>query len=222
MLDQPRHKNPNLLCSRSTTDAWSVRSRHPEFIPVCDRAAISNLVAEVVPVVRARSARAVARWHAHREQNRDVKQEAEEVSQEILADFWANGVRILRGWNPARGLSLYNFLGLVAERQASKILQNRERCPWADANAAAVDWQRLTTSETSPETIVAARELMARLIPAARKRLSPLGFRVFELLLLQESTVESVCAETGLSRGAVYVWHHRLRKLAHSVELTPH
>ena len=55
---------------------------------------------------------------------------------------------------------------------------------------------------------------MSRLYERLRETLTPLGLRLFELLYVEERSVEEVCAATTLSADAVYAWRSRLRRTA--------
>ena len=63
---------------------------------------------------------------------RDVRQELEDIAQEVFAALFADGARLLKMWSPERGLSLANFVGLLAEREAISILRSGRRSPWTE------------------------------------------------------------------------------------------
>lgn len=178
-----------------------------------DPVAVRALVDELTPVIQARAARAIYRRHAHRSQRRDLEQEVEELTQEVFASLFARDAATLRSWDPSRGLSLRSFVSLVADREISNILQSGRRRPWSEVKTVDNDVEDYAGTTASPETPVAAREIVARLLAKLRIELSPQGYRLFELLLLDERSVEEVCTETGLSRDAVYAWRSRLPKL---------
>jgi hypothetical protein len=52
------------------------------------------------------------------------------------------------------------------------------------------------------------------LLDRLREELSPLGWRLFDLLFIRELSLPEVKAESGLSDDAVYAWRSRLRRLA--------
>ena len=69
-----------------------------------DAASSRALVAALLPVVQARVARVLVRRRGG--SGRDVRQEVEDLSQEVFAILFADGARVLRAWDPSRGLSL--------------------------------------------------------------------------------------------------------------------
>jgi RNA polymerase sigma-70 factor (ECF subfamily) len=178
-----------------------------------DPIAVRALVDDWTPVIQARAARAILRRRAHREQRRGLEQEVEELTQEVFASLFADGARTLRTWDPARGLSLRNFVGLVAEREIANILQSGRRRPWSEDRTVDAAVEDVAGVSPGPEAPVAARQLFVRILARLREELSPQGFKLFEMLLIEERPVEDVCAETGLSRDAVYAWRSRLPKL---------
>ena len=115
-------------------------------------------------------------------------------------------------WDPERGLSRKNFIGLVAQRELYKILGRRRRCPWTDGLPAPAE--EPADHRASPESLVATREVVDRLLRRLRATLSPLGLRLFELLWLEERSIAAICQDTGLSRDAVYAWRSRLKRTA--------
>lgn len=49
-----------------------------------------------------------------------------------MVSLFTDQGRALRAWDPARGLSLENFVGFVAERQIASILRTAKRSPWTE------------------------------------------------------------------------------------------
>jgi RNA polymerase sigma-70 factor (ECF subfamily) len=70
------------------------------------------------------------------------------------------------------------------------------------------------TEDSGPEEIAADREHLALLLDHLREELSPLGWRMFELLFVQDLSQAEVEAASGLSADAVYAWGSRLRRVA--------
>lgn len=176
-------------------------------------AATRSLVRAVLSTVQARIARVlVRRRHGV---GRDVRQEVEDIAQEVFASLFENDGRVLRAWDPARGLSLVSFCGLIAEREAASILRSGKRSPWAADPTDAEELEESAGSDLDVEARVATRQQLELLIDRLRESVSPLGLQMFELLVVREESVETVCAATGMTAGAVYAWKSRIRKLVH-------
>lgn len=179
-----------------------------------DPAAIERLVAALSPIVQARIARTLLLYRRGGAAGRDVHQEVADLTQEVFLLLFAQDGKVLRTWQPERGLTLENFVGLVAERQTVSLLRSGRRSPWKEDPTLAEDLD--TRPSLQPETAdqVASRDQLRYLLRRLKEELSPLGRHLFELLFVQELEVGEVEAATGLSADAVYAWRSRLRKLA--------
>jgi RNA polymerase sigma-70 factor (ECF subfamily) len=144
---------------------------------------------------------------------RDVRQEVEDLTQEIFLQLFADRGRVLRTWQPERGLTLLNFVGLVAERQATSILRSGRRSPWKEDPTLAGELDG-PADTPEPEQVTASREELRLLLGRLTEELTPLGRQLFDLLFLQDLSPEEAVHRTGLSADAIYAWRSRLRRLA--------
>lgn len=177
-----------------------------------DEAALRRLVADLTPVIQARVTRILLRV-AGRAPGRSVRQEIEDLTQETFLTLFADGARVLAGWQPERGLSLRNFVGLVAERQALSILRSGKRSPWKEDPTLNEDLDGMDPV-ADPETVAASRQTLRRLLGRVHEELSPLGRHLFDLLFVQDLEVSEVVRRTAMSPDAIYAWRSRLRTLA--------
>jgi RNA polymerase sigma-70 factor (ECF subfamily) len=174
-----------------------------------DGEAVDTLVEQLQPVIQARVARVVL---ARRAGGSPVRQQVEDLTQEVFLSLFAGQGRVLRSWAPDRGLSLANFVGLVAARRAISLLRG--------GHAGVLDEElddegfEPESEAADPELASAGREELRRLLDRLRGDLSPQGWQVFSLLYMEERSVEEVMAATGLSADAVYAWRSRLRRRA--------
>lgn len=176
-----------------------------------DVAASRRLVALLVPVVQARVARTLVRRRGG--SGRDVRQEVEDLAQEVFLALFADDGRVLRAWDPSRGLSLASFCGLVAEREVASILRSGRRSPWTDAATELDELEKSLAEVEDVEGCVASREQLERLVDQLRDALSPRGLELFHRLVVEEESVASVCASTKMSLDAVYAWKSRITKV---------
>lgn len=180
-----------------------------------DEAACTRLVRRLTPVIQSRVTRVLLRWRTGSAAGREVRQEVENLSQDIFLYLFEDDGKVLQSWEPERGLSFFNFIGLVAVRRTVSILRNRKKSPWNDDPTPPEDLDVVAPeSNSSPEEITASREELERLLDRFIEELSPLGWHLFDLLFLREMSVEEVVCETGMSRDAVDKWKSRLRSLA--------
>jgi RNA polymerase sigma factor (sigma-70 family) len=175
-------------------------------------AALTRLVRKLTPVIQSRVARGLLLRRTGAAAGRDIRQEVEDFTQDVFLVLFADGGKVLRSWQPERGLSLLNFVGLVAERQTASILRSGKRSPWKEDPTLFEDLNQ-PALESNPEEITASREQLKLLLSRLTEELSPLGRHLFDLLFLRELPFEEVTRETGMSSAAVYAWRSRLRRL---------
>lgn len=177
-----------------------------------DEQALARLVDRLTPVIQARVARAVlARLGGGAASG--VRSQVEDLTQEVFLLLFAERGRVLRTWQPERGLSLENFVGLVACRRAISLLRTGRSEAWTQ-DPTFDEVQEEPSPEADPETQAASRQELRLLLERLREELSPLGWRLFDLLLIRGRGVEEVERATGMSRDALYAWRSRLRHLA--------
>jgi len=178
-----------------------------------DQTALNRLVAGLTPVVQARVARTLLSRRSRLGSGRDIRQEVEDMSQEVFLALFAKDAHILRSWQAERGLSLENFVGLVAERQVVSFLRSGKRNPWKE-DPTEMEELDAPAPGLGPEEVTASREQLSLLLERLRETLSPLGYQIFVLLFVRELSVAETMAATGLSADAVYAWRSRLRRQA--------
>jgi RNA polymerase sigma factor (sigma-70 family) len=170
------------------------------------------LIDLLYPVVQARVARVLMRSAGGRRGN--ARQEVDDLTQEVFASLFEQGGKALRSWDPQRGLSLPNFVGLLAERCALSMLRSGKRTPFSAAGDEERQLDSLPEPGPGPEPAAMSRQLLELLLDRLRLALSPLGFHLFQLLYMEDRSPEEVAAGARMSSDAVYAWRSRLRKLA--------
>jgi DNA-directed RNA polymerase specialized sigma24 family protein len=175
-----------------------------------DRVAMRALLRELTPMVQVRVGRALYRYRGSA-RRREVRQEADDLVQEVLVELFRHDAKVLRSWDPSRGLSLLGFVRLVTDRTASAILGGA-RTPWRDDPIDPQDFSGHATAESTVETRVMSAQLAARVYEALVVELTPLAFRVFELMFVEEADVPTISATLNMTPEAVYAWRPRLMK----------
>jgi DNA-directed RNA polymerase specialized sigma24 family protein len=177
-----------------------------------ERPAIDALVNRLSPVVQARVARLLL-WRG-RAAGIDLRAQVEDLSQEVFLALFERDGRVLRSWDPGRGLSLENFVGLVARRQAVGLLRRgslfREDAT-EERHLVAVADEAVCASL---EQRLACREALVQVLERLELTLPPRSLELFERLFIRDESVEEVVARTGLSADAVYAWRSRLARAA--------
>ncbi|WP_437678118.1 hypothetical protein [Sorangium sp. So ce131] len=169
---------------------------------------LRTMIAALTPVIHARVGRALHRRRA-RSAPADRK---DDLVQDVFVELFRDGSRALRAWDPARGLSLANWVGLIADQRVAAAFRCRRRN--LDAAALPLDDapEEGARSGDDPEAAVLARDQLERHLGQLRAELSPLGLSLLEALVLEEEPIASVCARTGMSTSAVQAWSSRLRR----------
>lgn len=176
-----------------------------------DRQALRTFVDAMTPVIQARVARGLLRRAAG--ERRDLRQEVADMTQDVFAALFAHGGRALRGWDPNRGLSLANFVGLIATRQVASILRNGRRNPWRDVPGELDEIESTLDPVPDAESQLESRRSLERLSGRMHEALSPRGLELFERLYVGEEPIEQVAESMRMTREAIYAWRNRVGKL---------
>jgi DNA-directed RNA polymerase specialized sigma24 family protein len=171
-----------------------------------DRGSARSLIQRLAPTVRSRITWLLLRNRAIHAQ---IRQELEDLTQEVFAGLFSRGGHELLSWEPGRGMALEGFVGLLAQRRVISILRSRRRSPFVIAPAPASEEPPISTS--AAEQTLIEKQLLYQLVHELRERLSPLGLEMFYRLYVWDQDLELVSRECGLSKDAVYQWRSRLR-----------
>ncbi|HMV66191.1 MAG TPA: sigma-70 family RNA polymerase sigma factor [Myxococcota bacterium] len=173
-----------------------------------DPGALDDLVRYLTPVIHVRVARAliVGGGGAHR----NLREEVEDLTQEVYTALFREQAYVLRAWRPDGGLNLRNFVGMIARRKVGAVLSVRKSNPWYEQplDAEAVD-RALPTSDSAEER-VAARELLHEALRRADLALSERGRELLVWIVRDDLSNAEIRSRTGLSEAAVYQWRSRI------------
>jgi DNA-directed RNA polymerase specialized sigma24 family protein len=167
-----------------------------------DPEAVSELLNEATPIVQARVARALLRRPEAR--GRELRHELKDLVQEVLVGLFTADGKALRAWNPQRGLSFTNFVGLLAQRRVALLLRTRHGSPWNEADLA----------RPPPDAAVGSSELLPVLLEHMEADLSARGMELFHRLYVAQKSIEEVCGQTGLRANVLQRWGQRLARAA--------
>jgi RNA polymerase sigma-70 factor (ECF subfamily) len=176
-----------------------------------NRPAMRELVKHLTPVIQARVAKCIMVGSRNYGHDR-VREEVADMTQEVFAALFANDARVLRNWEPTKGLSLRNFAGLVAHRQALSILRTTKRNPFTEDPTLDTDFEFMTEQDDTLESATISRDLIRQVFHRMDEQLSPLGRQLFNLVIIEELDVSDVASQTGMSDSAIYAWRSRLAK----------
>ena len=174
-----------------------------------DESARRVLLAGVSDVVRARVVRVLAR--DSRAGGAVRRQHLLDLVQDVFVLLLERQGRVLRAWDPGRGLSLEGFVGLVAEREALTFRRVGRRSAWAENPTD--DIADGHDERPSPEASAEAREQLQLLLDYLSERLSPHAAQLFEALYANNLPLAEVCSRFGMTADAVYSFRTRLKRL---------
>ncbi|HWL88209.1 MAG TPA: DinB family protein [Polyangiaceae bacterium] len=180
--------------------------------PLARRALVEALTAPV----RAHVTRALFRHRAHA-RGRHIRQEVEDMVQEVFSLLFEDGGNTLRAWCPTRGASFSNFVGLVAERHVAAVLRSGRRSPW---RAEIRDPQQLDSNrgpDPDLDARVAHKDFGQAVLGHLACELSPRGREVFRVLFAEERAVSDATERLRVSADVVYAWRNRIIKRARQI-----
>lgn len=178
-----------------------------------DRNALRALVDALTPTIQARTARVLLRTGC-RGKRGDIRQEVEDLAQEVFERLFDQGGKTLLAWDQQRGLNVTQYVGMISEREVISILRSKRRSPYTERPTEDAKLEQSAPHDDMLEAQLLTRQMATTLFAGLRATLSPLGFRVFQLLFCDENTPEAVGRELGMSADAVYAWRSRIRKTA--------
>ncbi|MBX2813834.1 MAG: hypothetical protein KTR25_18600 [Myxococcales bacterium] len=176
-----------------------------------DAASMDQLVTLIIPIVQIRAARVLNRYRTQ-SLNRRLRQELEDLVQQVFTALFAQNARSLREWDPTRGLSLVNYVGFLAEREVTSTLRTRKHNPWTEEPMTDDRLGYLVGSGPCLEKHLESRDLLAHIIEHLWARLSPQGRQFFQLLYVENMSVQAVADQMGTTPDAIYAWRSRLAK----------
>jgi RNA polymerase sigma factor (sigma-70 family) len=176
-----------------------------------DPDAREEFLRRVTNVVRHRVARVLSRAARNRGREQLRRQDLLDLMQDVFVVLLDRGARVLAQWDPARGLTLENFVGLVAEREALTFQRSGRRSAWAEQPTG--DLAEDLHEPRCPESRTAAREQLELLFEYLSERLSPQGALVFEALYVADVPLDEICVRFAMTPVAVYSFKARLKQL---------
>lgn len=175
-----------------------------------DGPALTELVDRLTPVIQARVARSLLRNPCGGID--DPTEYLKDLTQEVFLSLFKNGGEVLRRWDPERGASLENFVGLVTER---KVISELRRVSVRPTSELPADMEPVDPSaDDGPERSTGSKYLLHGLMEHFRRELSPLGWTLFELLFIWEGSIQEVSHDLNMNPEAVRKWRTRLRASA--------
>ena len=178
-----------------------------------DPVKLRALVDRLSPVITKRVTATL--WQRNRKRN--VPQDALDMTQDVFVALFQSDGKALRAWDPARGMSLESFVGLLAQHQVISLLRSGRTSAWREEATESEEINDLAMATVTPDAIVSSREHLQNLLDRLRENLSPRGLELFQRIIVDEEPLEAISQQTGLTRDALYQWKSRLLRLVRTL-----
>lgn len=180
---------------------------------------VRELVAWLSPVISRRVAATL--WKRTRKRN--IQQEVDDITQEVLLSLFQSDGKTLRSWDPARGMSLGRFVGMLAQHLTISTLRNGRTSPWRDEPTELAKLEELDTWDgITPESVTISRQTLQVVLDRMRAALSPRGLVLFQRIIVDGEPLETIMADEGLTQAAAYQWKSRLLQTLRSLAADVH
>lgn len=170
---------------------------------------VEELLRQLTPTIQVRVTRALLR-NPFGGAPRNIREEVEDLTQDVWVALFDRNARMLRRWDPAKGMSLRNFVGIIAQRHAAGSLGTRRHNPWYDEPVAAETIERAMSTVAAPDNRIAARQAWRAAMDATSRELSDRGRRMLRFMFGEQLDNDEIAARTGLTLSAIYKWRSRL------------
>ncbi len=139
------------------------------------------------------------------------------MTQEVFVALLADDGKTLRAWKAERGMSLENFVGLVAERQVASIMRTGKRSPWKEDPVVEEDLALHAGASDGEGMAALSRDTLQALVDRLREELTPKMLRLFYALWVEEQPVAQICETMEMQPDAVYAARSRIAKRARAI-----
>ena len=172
---------------------------------------VRSLVDALMPVVVVRVRRVLARNPSRAP---CLAQDVDEVVQDTFVVLFTDDSRLLWNYDPGRGMSLVNYVGLIAEREAGRLVRARSAAKRKGETLTAPDDLKMRRAPAGGEGAMERlerEERMRLLLDRLRETLTAESFLVFELLFVRLLSAPEVASMLGCEVQAVYTRRSRIR-----------
>lgn len=156
-------------------------------------------------------AKMLRRWRTGPAAGRHLRQEVEDMVQEVFLELFEDDGKTLRSWDPQR-LPLEAFVGYVARIRTAEVLRSR-RSPWREEPNPPEDLP-VETLRRNPEHETLSHDELRKVHLCLTAGFQPEDAHLFELFFLRQVSPQEAAAATGRSVAAVYKWRSRLYQRA--------
>lgn len=142
-----------------------------------------------------------------------MRQEVEDMTQDVFAMLFAHDGKVLRSWDEERGMGIVGFVGLVAERHVASMMRSGRRNPWKDTPEELDTLEHEGATDEGPMARIESRAALSQLLDRLRESLSPRGLELFHRLYVRQEPIAEVARSMEMTREAIYAWRNRVTKV---------
>ena len=170
-----------------------------------------ELIEHLTPEIHFSVTKMLRSWRKGPASGRDLRQEIEDMVQEVFLELLEDDGKTLRRWDPDR-LSLSGYVSYIARIRTAEVLRSR-RSPWREEPNPSSELDRVAPRE-NPEKETSSREELRHVYLCLIQGFTAQDAQLFDLLLVQEASPQEAAETAGKSVDAVYQWRSRLYKRA--------
>jgi RNA polymerase sigma factor (sigma-70 family) len=177
-----------------------------------DTASLRALLVRLTPIIKLRVRRSLSGVSG------GGTSEIDDCTQDVLLRLFAQHAHALRSWCPDAGLSLDNYVRMIARREVATLLRSRRRTPFEQTlqDPAVMDAERATGEIL--ELTLEARQDCERLRQQLSAQASPRAVAIFIELFVRQLPPQEVAEQLELSVASVYQWRRRLKAVLQTLE----
>lgn len=144
---------------------------------------------------------------------RGLRDEAGDIAQDVMLLLFDGGGRVLRTWDPGRGMKLRSFVSLIVRRCIIRTFRGFRGNPWSSDPAAAAEiMAHLDDRISGGPTLLAEVEYRIQLeqvLDGLRGKMNDRDWRLFTKLFVDQRKPATVGDEEGMRENAVHQWKRR-------------
>lgn len=162
-----------------------------------------------------REARIVLRPIALR-YRRDGRELVEDLGHDVLVLLFDEDSRILRAWDPTRGMKLRSFVALIVRRYIFRRFKGFRGNPWsidpAEADVLAGYLDDGIAAGPTDRADIEYRLQLDRVLTVLHRQLNARDWRLFVKLYVDQHTPAEVAVEEDIRENSVHKWNSRIQK----------
>lgn len=142
----------------------------------------------------------------------EIKDLVQVAWRELISNHW----KMLRQWDPHRNVSLKAFVGVVSARRMISELRKQKK-NWNELSTSPEDLSHIAEAVDFLEEKISNQQLVELVVKELRSRLTKQGEQAFNVLYLEELSVEEASERTSLSKASLYGYRNRIKHLAQAI-----